>query len=72
VRLASGESVDANLLPVHCELTIFKPKGSLQQYFERIAEVRVCSHFALVHADIANIIQKVAYMLRMKMGCLTS
>lgn len=71
MRLASGESVDTDPLPVHYEHTIFKPKTSLQKYFKRIAEVGVCHHFALVHADVASMVEKVAHILGMKLEHLT-
>lgn len=71
MRLASGESVDTDPLPVHYEHTVFKPKIPLRQYFKRIAELGVCHHFALVHADVASEVEKVAHILGMKLGRLT-
>lgn len=71
MRLASGESVDTDPLPIHYEHTVFKPKASLQQYFKRIADVGVCHHFALVHTDVATMVEKVAYILGMKLEYLT-
>jgi len=71
MRLARGESIDADPLPVHYEHTIFKPKAPLLQYFKRIAEVGVCHHFALVHSDVADMVEKVAYVLGMKLEHLT-
>ena len=71
MRLASGESVDTEPRPVHFEHTIFKPCCPLRQYFKRITEVGVCHHFGLVHADVASELEKVAYMLNMKLEYLT-
>ena len=72
MRLARGESVDVDPLPVHYEHTVFKPQVSLRQYFERIAELGVCHHFALVHADVSRIVEKVAYIPGMKLESLTT
>lgn len=71
MRLACGESVDHNPLPVHYEHTIFKPRVSLKQYFNRIAQLGVCHHFALVHADVASMVEKVACIWGMKLEYLT-
>ncbi|MBI4530223.1 MAG: hypothetical protein HY709_01775 [Candidatus Latescibacteria bacterium] len=71
MRLASGESVDLDPLPVHYEHTVFKPCVDLNTYFRRIAEVGVCHHFALVHAEIAGELKKVAEIMGMKVECLT-
>jgi len=71
MRLASGESVDTDPLPVHYEHTVFKPKIPLRQYFKRIAEFGVCHHFAVVYADVASKVEKVAHILGMKLECLT-
>lgn len=71
MRLASGESVDMNPLPVQYEHTVFKPCTSLEKYFGRIAETGVCHHFALVHAEISRELEKVAHILGMKVEHLT-
>jgi len=71
MRLASGESVDIDPLPVHYEHTVFKPNIPLRQYFKRIAEFGVCHHFAVVYADVANEVEKVAEILGMKLQHLT-
>ena len=71
MRLASGESIDTDPLPVHYEHTVFKPKIPLKQYFKRIAQFGVCHHFALVHADVASLVEKVAHILGMKLEHLT-
>jgi L-arabinose isomerase len=71
MRLATGESVDTDPLPVHYEHTIFKPNIPLRDYFGRIAEFGVCHHFALVHSDVANEVEKVAHILDMRLEHLT-
>ena len=71
MRVDAGESVDADPLPVCYEHTVFRPRADLRSYFERIAQVGVCHHFALVHADIAAELGKVAEVLGMKVECLT-
>jgi len=71
MRLASGESVDVDPLPVHYEHTVFKPRIPLRQYFKRIAELGVCHHFAVVYADVASEVEKVAKVLGMKLQSLT-
>jgi L-arabinose isomerase len=71
MRLANGESVDTDPLPVHYEHTVFKPKIPLRDYFARIAKFGVCHHFALVHSDVANEVEKVAHILGMKLEHLT-
>jgi L-arabinose isomerase len=71
MRLASGESVDIDPLPVHYEHTVFKPNIPLKQYFKRIAELGVCHHFAVVYADVSNEVEKVAEILGMKLQRLT-
>ena len=71
MRLARGESVDTHPREVHFEHTIFKPNVPMRQYFERLNEVGVCHHFALVHDDISGEIEKVAQLLGMKLEYLT-
>jgi L-arabinose isomerase len=71
MRLASGESVDLDPLPVHYEHTVFKPCVDLNSYFRRIAEVGVCHHFALVNAEIKGDLEKVAEIMGMRVQCLT-
>ena len=71
MRVASGESVDMDPLPVCFEHTVFKPCTSLESYFKSIAAVGVCHHFALVHADIRPELDRVAEILGMKMEDLT-
>jgi L-fucose isomerase-like protein len=71
MRLARGESVDSPPFEIHYEHTIFKPNVSLNHYFNRIAEVKICHHFALVHAEISREIEKVAKILKMKLEYLT-
>ncbi len=71
MRLARGESVDTHPRQVHFEHTIFKPNISLRDYFNRIAEVGVCHHFALVHQEISSEIEKVAEILDMRLEYLT-
>lgn len=63
MRIARGESVDLDPLPVRYEHTVFKPRTPLAEYFGRIAEVQVCHHFALVHAEIAPELRKVAQIM---------
>jgi L-arabinose isomerase len=72
MRLASGESVDMDPLPVCYEHTVFAPDAPLDRYFSRIAEVGVCHHFALVHADIGTELRKVSQILGMKVVDLTA
>lgn len=71
MRIACGESVDLNPLPVHYEHTVFKPAILLRNYFSRIMEAGVCHHFGLVHAEISSELEKVAQILGMKVGYLT-
>jgi L-arabinose isomerase len=71
MRLARGESVNMDPLEVHYEHTVFRPNIPLQQYFKRIAEMGVCHHFALVHADVAGMVEKVAYILGIKIEYLS-
>lgn len=71
MKIARGESVDTHPREVHFEHTIFKPNVSLKRYFERVAEVGICHHFALVHEDISAEIEKVSNILRMKFDYLT-
>ena len=71
MRYASGVSVDVDPLPVHYEHTVFMPSSDLKSYFERIAEVGVCHHFALVHADIASELKKTAQVLGINIESLT-
>jgi len=72
MRLARGKSVDTHPRQVHFEHTIFKPNVPLKHYFNRIAEVGVCHHFGLVHAEISSQIEKVAKILNMKLEYLTN
>jgi L-fucose isomerase-like protein len=72
MRLARGESVDTHPREVHFEHTIFQPNVALKEYFERIAKVGICHHFALVHTDISKEIEKVAKILQMDLGYLTN
>ncbi len=71
MRLARGESVDTDAFEIHYEHTVFKPNVSLNHYFNRIAEVGICHHFALVHQEISSEIEKVAKILNMKLEYLT-
>ncbi len=71
MRMATGESVDTDPRPAHFEHTIFKPDVPLQDYFRRIREVGVCHHFGLVHADVANEVEKAAEILGMNLEQLT-
>jgi hypothetical protein len=71
MRLARGESVGTHPREVHFEDTIFKPNVPLKHYFHRIAEVGVCHHFGLVHAEISSELEKVAQILPMKLEYLT-
>jgi L-arabinose isomerase len=72
MRIACGESVDIDTLPIHYEHTVFMPRVSLNEYFKSIAEVGVCHHFALTHADIEGELRKVAEILNMQVQCLTA
>jgi L-arabinose isomerase len=72
MRLARGESVDTHPRELHFEHTIFKPNVPLREYFNRIATVGICHHFALVHADVSAEIEKVAEILQMKLELLTA
>ena len=71
MRIACGESVDLDPMPVHYEHTVFKPRIPLEDYFRRIAEAGVCHHFALVHADIGRELHRAAFILGMKVEDLT-
>ena len=71
MRIARGESVDTHCREVHFEHTVFKPNVPLRNYFNRIAELGICHHFALVHADIRGEIEKIAKILKMKLEYLT-
>jgi len=71
MRIASGESIALNPLPVHYEHTVFRPAIGLAEYFGRIARAGVCHHFALVHAEISRELEKVAEILGMKVVSLT-
>ncbi len=71
MRLARGESVDTYPREVHFEHTIFRPNVSLRDYYKCIAEIGVCHHFALVHAEISSEIEKVARILNMELEYLT-
>ena len=71
MRIASGESVDMDPLPVRYEHTVFKPEIPLDAYFRRIRDMGVCHHFALVHADLAAELTTVAEVLGMKIESLT-
>jgi len=71
MRLARGESVDLPPFEIHYEHTVFKPNVPLNHYFNRIAEVGICHHFGLVHAEISSVIERVAKILKMKLEYLT-
>ena len=71
MRIACGESVDIDPMPIHYEHTVFRPRVGLNEYFRKIAEVGVCHHFALTHADIEGELRKVAEILDMDVKCLT-
>ncbi len=71
MRIARGESVDIDPLPICYEHTVFKPAIPLDAYFKRIAQVEVCHHFALVHAEISDELHKVAEIMGMKLEDLT-
>ena len=71
MSIARGESVDTDPMPICYEHTVFKPRTPLNDYFRRIAEVGVCHHFALVHAEIAPELFKVAQIMGMKVEDLT-
>jgi len=71
MRIASGESVDMDPLPVQYEHTVFKPALPLDAYFRRIRDLGVCHHFALVHADLALELTRVAEILGMRVESLT-
>ena len=71
MRVACGESVDLDPLPIRYEHTVFKPCVPLDKYFKRIAEAGVCHHFALVHSEISGELNKVARILGMKVEILT-
>ena len=62
---------DLDPLPVHYEHTVFKPSIPLADYFGRIAELGVCHHFALVHAEISRELEKLARIMSVKMASLT-
>ena len=72
MRIACGESVDIDPLPVCYEHTVFKPNNPLNEYFRRIRKVGVCHHFALVHAQISPELNKVAEIMGMKIEYLTT
>ena len=72
MRIASGESVDIDPMPVHYEHTVFKPSIGLNNYFRRISDFGVCHHFALAHADIESELRKVAQILSMQVQSLTT
>ncbi len=71
MKIARGESVDTHPREVHFEHTIFKPAVPLKRYFSRIAEAGICHHFALVHAEVAGELAKVARILKMPCDSLT-
>lgn len=71
MRIACGESVDVESLPICYEHTVFKPQIPLNDYFQKIREVGVCHHFALVHQQIATELHKVAQIMKMKVEDLT-
>ena len=71
MRIARGESVDIDPLPICYEHTVFKPRTSLNDYFNRITEVGVCHHFAMVHDQIIPELVKVAKIMNMKVEELT-
>jgi L-arabinose isomerase len=71
MRIARGESVDTHPRDVHFEHTIFRPSVPLRDYFQRINEIGVCHHFALVHTSLSEELEKVAEILGMKLEYLT-
>ena len=71
MRMATGESVDADPRPAHFEHMIFHPDVALRDYFSRIREVGTCHHFAVVHADVSAEVKKAAEILGMKLEMLT-
>jgi L-arabinose isomerase len=71
MRIARGESVDLPPFEVHYEHTVFRPNVPLSHYFRRIAEIGICHHFALVHAEISHELEKVAEIIGMKLEYLT-
>jgi L-arabinose isomerase len=72
MRLARGESVDTPPREVHYEHTIFQPDLPLREYFQRIAALGVCHHFALVHADLGAELERAAEILSMRVDWLTN
>ena len=71
MRIARGESVDLDPLPVRYEHTVFKPCIPLEAYFQRIADVSVCHHFALVQAEIVPELLKIAQIMDVHVEDLT-
>ena len=71
MRIACGESVDMDPLPVRYEHTVFKPPIPLDEYFKRIVEAQICHHFALVHAEIQPELHKVAQIMGMNVKDIT-
>jgi L-arabinose isomerase len=71
MRLARGQSVDTPPREVHYEHTIFQPDLPLREYFQRIAALGVCHHFALVHADLGAELERAAEILSMRVDWLT-
>lgn len=60
-----------DILETHYEHTVFKPNIPLREYYKRIVKFGICHHFSLVHADVATMVEKVAYILGMKLEYLT-
>ena len=71
MRISIGESVETETRPVHMAHTIWKPNCTLNSYFKRIAEMGIEHHFALVHAEVEGVLEKVAQILNMKVEYLT-
>jgi L-fucose isomerase-like protein len=71
MRLARGKSVDTHPREVHFEHTIFEPNIPIRDYFHRVNSSGVCHHFALVHDEIGDEVEKVAEILGMKLELLT-
>jgi L-fucose isomerase-like protein len=72
MRLARGQSVDTHPREVHYEHTVVQPNIPLVEYFGRIREVGISHHFALVHQDLWQELEKVAAILRMRVERLTN
>lgn len=65
MRIALGELVDLSAQDVHIGHTVFCPRVPLCTYFENVAGVGTCRHFALVHASVEPEMKKIAQILRM-------